>query len=390
MEISLDKAKNHTLNIVGHLVDNYLMKEVNGRIMSGAMKTTPLPILVNDFLVKLEKSDGQPKKVVQINNETTFKMEVDPGYDISHLPVGSNITIDNVDWERIHVSRLKRNGDVYFHTYVHYTLYNHFIFWDSILVPQEAQDGFSSEPIRFPIKKYLEKYNLPSLDYIDKIKVLTEANWPPVAGFYPYIFYSDLEGLKGAVNEPDTIEIIINQVYTEDRWANSIALWTLEEYFFGREIYVKIAVERFLAGDYISCIYVAAPQIEGIVRDHLRSLKSKSDDGFKMCVERMKNIILERNVIFYDKPVLDIIFEFIKEGGFWNNSATISEPGDQINRHGIVHGSFIGFENKTIAFKYLLLIDCLASIIEHERIMTNSFNYGIQVEMSSVISEYMT
>ncbi len=70
------------------------------------------------------------------------------------------------------------------------------------------------------------------------------------------------------------------------------------------------------------------------------------------------------------EEIFRIMFEYLKDGSFWANTENIINPRIQINRHGILHGLFTGFESKEIALKYLLLLDSLAFILLHDKMVT--------------------
>ena len=69
--------------------------------------------------------------------------------------------------------------------------------------------------------------------------------------------------------------------------------------------------------------------------------------------------------------MLELILDFLKTGTFWSDTANIGDPRQQVNRHGIVHGVFTGFEARDIALKYLVLMDALALVMLHDRIVSD-------------------
>lgn len=75
----------------------------------------------------------------------------------------------------------------------------------------------------------------------------------------------------------------------------------------------------------------------------------------------------------FTKEILDIILEYLKLGSFWTNTGNITNPRTQINRHGILHGLFKGFECKEISLKYLLLLDSLSLLLLQDKIITHNF-----------------
>jgi hypothetical protein len=46
------------------------------------------------------------------------------------------------------------------------------------------------------------------------------------------------------------------------------------------------------------------------------------------------------------------------------------DPAQQVTRHGVAHGLFMGLEGRDIALKYLILLDALAYVILHDKLLT--------------------
>jgi hypothetical protein len=74
----------------------------------------------------------------------------------------------------------------------------------------------------------------------------------------------------------------------------------------------------------------------------------------------------------FPRQVIDAIFDYLKDGDFWKNSGTIADPSSVVNRHGLLHGAFTGFEGKQIALKYLILLDALDFLLLHDKIISGA------------------
>jgi hypothetical protein len=72
--------------------------------------------------------------------------------------------------------------------------------------------------------------------------------------------------------------------------------------------------------------------------------------------------------------VLNLIVDFIDSGSFWNNTSTITDPKQEVNRHGIAHGVFTGFETQELALKFLILIDCVAFVLLQDQLIRGVLN----------------
>jgi hypothetical protein len=70
--------------------------------------------------------------------------------------------------------------------------------------------------------------------------------------------------------------------------------------------------------------------------------------------------------------MLDSIVGYMQDGPFLTETGQITDPANEVNRHGIAHGVFVGFENQTIALKYFALFDGLAFILLQDRVVASS------------------
>jgi hypothetical protein len=77
-------------------------------------------------------------------------------------------------------------------------------------------------------------------------------------------------------------------------------------------------------------------------------------------VTEFKHLIESRKVLLFPPFALTHVVDVIDSGSFWNNTSTIANPKQEVNRHGITHGVFTGFATQEVALKFLLLLDCAA------------------------------
>jgi hypothetical protein len=75
--------------------------------------------------------------------------------------------------------------------------------------------------------------------------------------------------------------------------------------------------------------------------------------------------------LLFPRQVLELMLSFIETGSWWRRTTKISDPAQEVNRHGIVHGVFTGFESRDIALKYLVLLDGLAYLLLHDKTLTD-------------------
>ena len=200
---------------------------------------------------------------------------------------------------------------------------------------------------------------------------LKQLGWPPSPTYYP--------SLVQAMDQPggDTPEMISSTIIALHRaeyWRKRVVLWKELRIFSTRTPYICNAVEEYLEGDYISAIYVAVPQFEGIINDYVRFSGGTLALQFRNTLCEFKRLIESRKVLLFPRFVLNLVVDFIESGSFWNNTSTITDPRQEVNRHGIAHGVFTGFETQELALKFLILIDCVAFILLQDQLVRGVLN----------------
>jgi hypothetical protein len=70
---------------------------------------------------------------------------------------------------------------------------------------------------------------------------------------------------------------------------------------------------------------------------------------FRDTVTEFKRLIESRKVLLFPPFALTHVVDFIDSGSFWNNTSTIANPKQEVNRHGIAHGVSTGFETQELA-----------------------------------------
>jgi len=202
------------------------------------------------------------------------------------------------------------------------------------------------------------------------VKLLSEHNWPPAPGYYPQVVMEMHKDPK-IIETSDFLQIV-TQAYSRLYWDARLSFWGETNFFPGRQQYLKRAIDAYFEKDYIASIYVLVPQFEGIVRDYLLSCGIEPEEGFKNCVEQFKKLVFSRKILMFPREVIEDIFYYLKDGSFWAHTSKISSPTEIINRHGVLHGKFKGFECEEISLKYLILLDVVSSNILHDKMLTKA------------------
>jgi hypothetical protein len=224
---------------------------------------------------------------------------------------------------------------------------------------------------RYPILEFINAKNFrETVKPTEKLKLLSDNNWPPAPGYYPQVLL-ELYRKPEIINEPAFLEIV-SKSYSTDYWDNRFVFWQETNFFPDRLQYLKRAITAHFDKDYIASIYVLVPQFEGIIKDYLTKTGNTPKEGFIDCVKDLRALILSRKILMFPKNIMETIFDYLRDGSFWKDTSTVPDPQSIINRHGIAHGFFTGFECEEISLKYLILLDALFFILLHDKMLTRS------------------
>ena len=174
-----------------------------------------------------------------------------------------------------------------------------------------------------------------------------------------------------SIKQADFINVV-STAYAKSYWDQRIGFWQETNFFPNRLQYLKRAVTAHFDKDYIASIYVLVPQFEGIIKDYLTSSGVTSTEKFQENADALKKLIFSRKVLMFPRNMMETIFDYLKDGSFWKHTSTVPDPQSSINRHGIAHGAFTGFECEEISLKYLILLDALSFILLHDKMLTKS------------------
>ena len=342
---------------VSQMVQMFVLPEVDRRVESGAIAEVDLPLPVLQFRVV----QPGPEHVVELNEEVQLTLHVKAKKAVK---AGQPVYLEEIDPASTVLAPPIVDG----------TPRSFFLLRSTFLNLQTAFDftqggsGPIGPPMQFPIAQLVQTQGfLETVKPVEKFRQLASLNWPPAPGYFPNVIayaHENPEELKRP-EFTDTVAV----TYDMEFWQQQMDLWTQTRLFPGRLHYIRKAVDEYFEDDWISSIYVIVPQFEGIIRDYLRAVGEAPKDGFKDMVGQLRTLMFSRKVVLFPSPVLTLILDFLETGTFWKNADSIDDPAQQINRHGIVHGVFTRFETRDIALKYLVLVDALALLMLHDRIV---------------------
>jgi len=349
-----------TFRPLSQMIPIHVVPSIDTKIASGILTAQQLPIELNRLQI-LWPATGLP--IVQINDEVQIRVE---GTARRAVEAGDPIYINDLvpGSERLVPPSLNDTPVAYlllFSLFMDLRFYFDFSpnapDWNPA---HQRKPSYEFQEIALRTH-FME--NHPPKTFLLRLKQL---GWPPSASYYP-VLVQTMQQPGG--DSPASIAATIVAMHGAPYWTKRIALWSELDIFSTRTTYVRKAVEEYLEGDYVSAIYVAVPQFEGIIKDYVLSSGGAIAGKFRDTLSEFKRLIESRKVLLFPRFALDLVLDFIDNGSFWNNTSTITDPSQEIDRHGIVHGVFTGFETQELALKCLLLLDCLAIILLQDQLV---------------------
>jgi hypothetical protein len=342
------------LRPVSQILQIAVLPEVRSRIANGSLPRTRLPLEVHQF--------RWVQGTVELNDE--FELKVLTKVNRPMQP-GEAVTLADIDPDACTLAPVTRADRPAAYFLCISQFLNLLTLFDFEPNNPFRTEGEPATPIRFPLRDYLATAHLlqmhPPFEILNTLRTL---NWPPAPAYYPtvipHLVKPNRDGLVDA----------ISAAYTWDYWGPRLLLWRDIDLFPSRLPYLEKVLERYFAEDFISTICVLVPQFEGIVRDFIKGTGVPPNYRFESCLKQFEELLLSREVLLFPKSMLESILCYMQQGPFLTETDNISDPTDEINRHGVAHGLFVGFESRAIALKYLAMLDGLALLLLQDRIVT--------------------
>jgi len=355
---------------ISDLIKIFLLPEIEKRINDGTINEGDLPFEIIQFrAIQKKQSDGNILPIVELNKEVNIVTELKAKRDIT---AGEPLTIDDIYPDESFIVPPIYDGEPAAYFLCQSIFFDYFIFHDCRPnLPDITEKELEEIKIPYPILDLINaKILYEEINPIEKIKILSDSNWPPATGYYPNVLLN-IHRNAAIINSPSFLGIVSN-AYGTTYWDEKFVFWEETNFFPNRLPYLKRAKDAHFNKDYIASIYVLVPQFEGIIKDYLIECGITPNGGFKKYVEYLEKLILSRKIVMFPSEVIEIIFEYLANGSFWKNTDTISDPLTTINRHGIAHGIYTKFESEEISLKYLVLLDLLSFILLHDKILLNT------------------
>jgi hypothetical protein len=367
VEVRIKMIKYRTIS---DLLKIFILPEVEKRIKNGIVKGIDLPIELHLFrIIQKKLSEGNALTIVELNKEVNFLVETKAK---KAFAPGDRVTLDDIYPDECFIRPPVYDGKPTAYFLCQSFIFDYFLCFDlSPNLPGITVEELKTVQIQYPISEFSRTLKIWEIvKPIEKLKLLTNNNWPPAPGYYPQTLLH-LHKDPTQIKDETFLEVVANS-FDRDYWVRKLAFWEETKFFPKRIQYIKRAIDAHFQEDFICSIYVIVPQFEGIVRDYLTQCHEKPPKKFLACVNKLKELILSRKILLFKREILENIFQYLETGSFWKKTTVIQDAGDRINRHGVAHGIFTGFECKGVSLKYLILLDSLAFLLLHDKMVTHS------------------
>jgi hypothetical protein len=352
-----------TYRPMSQLLKIFVVPEIDKRVASGAIAATDLPLQVFQFRLVMAPSGN----TVEINDQVDLRAKVKTTRPIA---AGELLTLADIDPAECYLEGPLVDGKPAAFFLCQSSFLNFMTMFD--FTPNAPQPTAAEQPpraMRYPIAEIVQAHHmLQQMQPIAKYEQLSAENWPPGPAYYPNVLWH-VHSHPDAVGQPHFADVVAGS-YNETYLRGQVDFWTETKFFGDRITYIKKSVDEYLAGDYVSSIYILVPHFEGALKDYLAGAGVPLRYRFESCVADLKTLVLSRRALMFPRKVLDRIFAFIETGTFLAETGDVCNPGEEVTRHGIAHGVFKNFESRNIALKYLILLDALAYVLLHDKLLT--------------------
>ena len=348
---------------VSQMLNLFVLPEVDRRVASGQLVEDDLPLHVHTLRVIQPGADH----VVEINEQVQLTIDV-----VATRPIEAEglVRLADIDAEKCVLHPPLVDGKARSYFLVQTSFLNLQTMFDFTQNSPSGLDMTPAPPMRYPIAEFVRAREfLQVIRPVDKFRQLAGADWPPAPGYYPNVvalLHKNPESLQGA-----TLADAVAGAYGRALWTSRLEVWAEAKFFPERIEYVRKAIDEYLEGDWVSSTYVIVPQFEGIIKDYLEASGMVPRESFREQMGQLRKLIFSRKVLMFPREVLELILESLETGTFWRKTPRINDPRQEVNRHGIAHGKFTGFESRDMALKYLVLLDGLALLLLHDKMLTD-------------------
>jgi len=355
-----------TFRPLSRMIPLLVVPSIDEKVANGVISATTLPVEIRRLQI-LWHPPVAP--VVQLNDEVQIIVE--------GLPARTDIK----PGDPIYASDMVPGSEHLVPPTINGSSVKYLLFFSSFMDLTVYFDFAPNAPVPSPEAPRMPRFELQKLaarsDFIQAnppetlLARLKHLGWPPSPTYYPSLVQTMAQ--PGG-DTPEMIASTIIALHGAEYWRKRIVLWKELLIFATRTPYVCKAIDEYLEGDYVSAIYVAVPQFEGIINDYVRSSGGAVAREFRSTLSEFARLIESRKVLLFPRFVLKLVVDFIESGSFWNNTSRIADPKQEVNRHGIAHGVFTGFETQELALKFLILIDCVAFVLLQDQLVRGVLN----------------
>lgn len=355
---------------ISQLIQLFVLPELRQRLANGTLDATKLPLELKQFrAIQRRLADGSVSPVIEINDEVRLRIQTRVRRAVT---AGTPVALGDIHVDECYIQPPEYDGKPAAYFFCHSLIYDYCMYFDC----RPNLEGFDiaelqAAKVPYPISDVIHGLKFKeTIEPTNKLRLLSANNWPPAPGYFPATLLA-LHHDPSIINDA-RIVAEVTKSYARAYWDERLAFWQETNLFPGRTKYLDRAIRAHFEEDYACSIYVLVPQFEGIIKDYIAECGRGVPPGFVQSVRTLRDLISSRMVVMFPRDILDSIFDYLETGTFWKNTGQISDPSALVNRHGIAHGVFVNFDNQVVSLKYMILLDALATLILHDRMVGGS------------------
>ncbi|OGN93525.1 MAG: hypothetical protein A2Z75_03270 [Chloroflexi bacterium RBG_13_50_10] len=122
------------------------------------------------------------------------------------------------------------------------------------------------------------------------IRRLIKYGWIPTISLFPQP-YGEMVRIIESTNDMDQVDAAATSLFDSQVLDDILARWLKASLAKGRMDILSTAIERFKSNDFISCIHILIPQIEGLVNEHIRRKRCVPEEKSKERFKQFGNLV---------------------------------------------------------------------------------------------------
>ncbi len=281
--------------IVSDMLSQYVLREVDRRFAAQQLRFDQRPLQLRQFRV-IFKPNARGT-IVELNEEVEFTVQVETRHPIEQEDI---LELKGIYPHRVKVVPPEVDGQKCAYFYTRFEFVDLFMAMDCRRnLPgnlSQGQDLDDNLPWDLAKIAYYQHYS-DTVKPLDQLRRLADVNWPPAPSHFPTA--TTYAHRTAQLADDNQIEQVLIATHSEPFWESRLEEWHELGVFPKRLKYVRHAINEYLAENFISCVYVLVPQIEGIITSYLGEAGAIIPNQFRAKVDMLKNTVFSRAIILF-------------------------------------------------------------------------------------------